>query len=273
VFHLFWEPVVRPLLEAAAPRVVVEIGAHVGQTTGPLLALAEERDFVVHSIDPAPGRQLDVEGLGRRHGDRFQFHRAMSLDQLPLLGPVDAVIVDGDHNWHTVYNELKLIARQVEDGHPFPLVLLHDIGWPYGRRDLYYDPETIPAEHRHPYAKAGIVPGLSELSEAEGLNQRLHNATVEGSPRNGVRTAVEDFLAEAGLPIRFITVEGFHGLGILASEPSIAAKPALAAALAELDSPEWLRAHCARLEDARVRVLARLGSVTRQLRAAGSESS
>ncbi len=68
----------------------------------------------------------------------------MSLEQLPLLEEIDAVILDGDHNWYTVYNELKLLSRQVDDGRPYPLVLVHDIGWPYGRRDLYYDPDVDP---------------------------------------------------------------------------------------------------------------------------------
>ena len=59
----------------------------------------------------------------------------MSLDELPRLEKMDAVIIDGDHNWYSVYNELKLLARQVEKGGPFPLSFVHDVGWPYGRRD------------------------------------------------------------------------------------------------------------------------------------------
>jgi Methyltransferase domain len=267
MFHLFWQPVVQPLLEAAEPRVVVEIGAHVGQTTRPLLELGAERDFVVHSIDPAPGPNFTPDDLEARYGDRFQFHKATSLDQLPLIEKIDVVMVDGDHNWYTVHNELKILARQVERGRPFPLTFVHDIGWPYGRRDLYYDPETIPSDQRQPHAKQGLTPGNGGLSGSEGLNPRLHNAETEGAPRSGVRTAVEDFLSEADLPIRFTVVEGFHGLGILAWEPAIAASPRLRAALERLDSPEWLREHCQRLEDARVRLLARLGTTTRQLRA------
>jgi len=270
VFHLFWEPVVRPVLEAASPRVVVEVGARVGQTTERLLDLASERDFELHVIDPATGPGFDPDALKGQHGGRFNFHSRMSLDQLPLIDEIDAVILDGDHNWYTVYNELKILRGQVERGRPYPLTFVHDIGWPYGRRDLYYDPDTIPAEHRQPYAKAGITLGNGELSGTEGLNVRLYHATTEGAAHSGVRTAVEDFLSEADLPIRFLVVDGFHGLGILAWEPAVAANPTLGAALDRLESAEWLREHCRRLEEARVRTLVRLRAITRELQGRGA---
>ena len=37
---------------------------------------------------------------------------------------------------------------------PLPLLVLHDVGWPYGRRDLYYDPDDIPASTASPWRKA-----------------------------------------------------------------------------------------------------------------------
>ena len=62
---------------------------------------------------------------------------------------MDAALVDGDHNWYTVYNELKMLAATARDaGAPLPLLIMHDVCWPYGRRDLYYAPERIPEEFR-----------------------------------------------------------------------------------------------------------------------------
>ena len=80
---------------------------------------------------------------------------------------MDAALIDGDHNWYTVYHELRLlheVARAA--GEPLPLLILHDVGWPYGRRDLYYGPEQIPEEFRQPYAQQGMLKGSSELLEA-----------------------------------------------------------------------------------------------------------
>ncbi len=49
--------------------------------------------------------------------------------------------------------------RPQDAGTPLPVLILHDVGWPYGRRDLYYTPETIPEEFRQPYEQAGMLPG------------------------------------------------------------------------------------------------------------------
>ena len=104
-----------------------------------------------------------------------------------------------------MYHELHAIQqRAAELKLAFPLIFLHDIDWPYGRRDLYYDPSTIPAEFRHRYAKKGIAPGRSELLDSGGFNLHLDNATHEGGPRNGVLTAIEDFRGDCGQETAFI---------------------------------------------------------------------
>ena len=84
------------------------------------------------------------------------------MAQLPAA---DAVIIDGDHNYYTVSSELRLIAEHAGDA-GLPLLLCHDVGWPHARRDSYYAPETIPAEHRHETVEGGYVfPGNSGLRE------------------------------------------------------------------------------------------------------------
>ena len=69
------------------------------------------------------------------------FHLGISHDVLPTLAPADVALVDGDHNWFTVYHELKMLATTARDaGAALPVLVLHDVCWPYGRRDLYYEP-------------------------------------------------------------------------------------------------------------------------------------
>ena len=61
-------------------------------------------------------------------------------------------LVDGDHNWFTVYHELKMLADGARQARaPLPIIIMHDVFWPYGRRDLYYEPERVPEEFRQPY--------------------------------------------------------------------------------------------------------------------------
>ena len=63
-------------------------------------------------------------------------------------------MIDGDHNYYTVSEELRLIGERAP-GAELPLLLFHDVRWPHGRRDDYFDAEQIPAAARHPVAAAG----------------------------------------------------------------------------------------------------------------------
>ena len=258
--HPFWEAVVSPLLDAAGARTVLEIGAERGYTTGRLLTWAAERGAVVHSIDPSP--RFDVARSELEHRGRFEFHRGTSLEVLPALGAVDVALIDGDHNHYTVSAELRLLAETAAGaGTPLPLVVAHDAGWPYGRRDMYYDPNAIPVEHRHDAAQAGIAPGRSELGA--GVNAGLWNATHEGGPANGVLTAIEDFVATYEPSCELLVIDGWHGLAVLASAPRVEAAPALGAELERLRSPEFLRAWLAGIERARIAAEARAGQAQR----------
>src|SRR4051812_22922156 len=201
-----WRRVVEPLLVAQEPRVVVEVGLFEGETTEKLLALVAPRGGLVRGVDPIENPRFDIDGFREQYGDRFVFHNEPSLDALPKIRDAEAVLIDGDHNWYTVYHELEaLAAAAAQEGRPFPLTLLHDVDWPYGRRDGYYAPERIPDDYRHPATTDGLNPWTSELVEG-GIAQGVSKATVEGTPRNGVRTAVEDFIADTDARLRFTDV-------------------------------------------------------------------
>lgn len=248
--HPFWPDVIEPLLDLADARVIAEVGVEQGRTTGLLLARAASRGGVVHAIDPAP--QFDTGRAELEHGDRLRVHRARSHDVLGDLAGLDAVLLDGDHNWHTVHGELRLLAdRAGRDSAPLPLVIAHDAGWPYGRRDMYYEPQAIPPEHRQDCARAAVLPGRSELGEP-GINAGLWNATVEGGPRNGVMTAIEDFADAHPEPCELAVVDGWHGLAVLAAADRLRAAPALREGIERLRSPAFLRAQLERLELARI---------------------
>jgi hypothetical protein len=251
----FWESAVQPLLQAVEARTIVEVGVAEGHTTAKLVAYAERHDGVVHGIDPTP-RQGAIE-LDER-SDRLVLHVEQSLTALPQIEDVDAVLIDGDHNWYTVINELRLLAGLGEErGREFPLTLLHDVDWPYGRRDHYYDPTTIPEEHRQPLAEGGLWPRREELLEVGGIGMGDHATATEGGPRNGVRTAVEDFLSESGEGLEFRSLIGFYGLGILFSQARLESKAGLRACLKTFESPGWLTAHCRLLEEHRLLMQAR----------------
>ena len=230
----FWDIVIEPLIEAVDPRVVVEIGALRGDTTIRLLESLNP-GAELHVVDPEP--QFDPGEHERRFAGRYVFHRDPSLDVIPHLPPVDLALIDGDHNWYTVYNELRLLdagARRARS--ELPLLVLHDVLWPYGRRDGYYGPDRIPAEFRQPCRKAGIKRGQDALVTDGGLNSHIHNADHEGGPRNGVLTALEDFVAEREPSVRHVVVNAYHGLAVAADGPRLARGPRLGPLLDDLAS-------------------------------------
>jgi hypothetical protein len=251
--HSYWTQLLHPLLVCVRPRVIVEIGIEDGKTSERLLTLCTEHDATLHGIDPRP--LIDQATWQERWGARWNLHKGKSLDVLPSLPAFDAVLIDGDHNWYTVFHELQLIDRQAKRHRRTPIVLLHDIDAPYGRRDLYYDPESIPADARHPWQRRGIDVRQGTLTEQDGLNPYCCHATHEGGPRNGVRTAVEDFLHAHGDRYHFMTVAGFHGLGILVPTERMAADTSLQQFLDDLATSDRITDHMEQLESERIRLL------------------
>ncbi|MBA4494332.1 class I SAM-dependent methyltransferase [Paenactinomyces guangxiensis] len=211
--HRFWEKIIQPIFKKRNVQSIVEIGAASGAHTVKILKCCCERNAKLFVIDPFP--QFDTASFQSIYGNRLQIWRQISLCALPQIKHYDAVLIDGDHNWYTVYHELKIIENKAKQTGKFPIVFLHDTEWPYGRRDMYYLPDTIPAHYRKPYSTKGIKAGQSQLADQGGTNQGLNNATYEGGEKNGVLTAIEDFLRETYFPIRFYRVKTNNGLGIL----------------------------------------------------------
>lgn len=261
----FWEALLAPLIEALEPRRIVEVGADKGTTTRALLAWAEENGAAVHVIDPKPG--FDVAELERAHPQAFVFYRAPSLEVLPTLEGVDLALVDGDHNHYTVLNELRLLeqAADAAKAQP-PVVALHDVGWPYGRRDLYYDPERIPAEGRRPFERRGLRPDSDELVD-DGLNPHLANAKLPAPRHSGVLGGIEDFIEESEREWRLFEISGQHGLGVLAPAALLKKRKAVRDLLEATRSADFLQARVEAVERERIEAEIRRGKAERAARA------
>lgn len=199
-------------LAAAEARTVLEIGSESGAFTRELVAFAAGRDGEVWCVEPSP--TLELERLGASE-PRFHLIAGRSPDALQGIEPCDAYVIDGDHNYWTVSRELD---HALGDGgsSPAPLVILHDVAWPCGRRDQYYTPDALPpsAVHAHSWDR-GSRPG-EENAVRGGLrgNGSFAIALREGGERNGVRTAIEDFVAERE-HLRFVSVPSIFGVGFV----------------------------------------------------------
>jgi hypothetical protein len=210
--------IIMPALAAAKARRIVEIGAEFGGMTQLLASFAAQARGQLTSIDPAPKPEFVRWVKGQK---AVRHVPQLSLKAIPQQRDVDAWIVDGDHNWYTVYHECHAIAEGARrDGKPL-LVFFHDVAWPSGRRDMYYAPDQIPAEFRHPHsADGGAWPGRSDLLPGRGFRGmgQFAWARHEGGPRNGVLTGIEDFLRDenaAGRDYGFAEIPAVFGLGVL----------------------------------------------------------
>jgi Methyltransferase domain len=232
-------------LVAARATSVVEVGAYAGDLTSVLLQWSKATGGTVRAVDPAPQKELVALAADR---DDLELIRATSHEALATMEPADAIIIDGDHNWFTVTEELRLVAERAGDD-PLPLLLFHDVCWPHAHRDDYFDPQAIPESARHPTHEGGkLFPGDPGV-HAGGLPYRFP-AAREGGPRNGVLTAVEDFVAEHD-HLRFAVVPAFFGFGAV-WDPSAPWADDLAALLEPYDRHPVLE----RLESNRVLHLA-----------------
>ena len=242
--HRFWSRYSGPLIEAIAPRRIVEIGAEFGWNTRHLLDYCRRTNAFLDIIEPLPLQSLrdQLSPYGENH---FCLHVGKSWDCIPTIAVPDVVMLDGDHNWRTVFTELSLLRTRAESsGQPMPIVLAHDCAWPYARRDMYYDPDAFREVHRQPYAYKGILPGISELVD-NGVNAQFANALTEGGPENGVLTAIEDFVA-ANEGIKLWTLPFFNGLGIVA--PDARLTPSITEVIESFYEPDALLQTCETIE-------------------------
>lgn len=241
----FWHRYIKPLIETAQPRRLIEIGADRGWNTRNILAYCRQTGAQADIIDPAP--QPSLHAVLAEYGPaEYRYHPLKSIAAIPQLDTPDVALIDGDHNWATVYSELTLLhARAEQQQLPPPIVLAHDVAWPYARRDMYYNPDDLEASQKHAYAYCGILPGVNELVE-HGMNGVLANALHEGGPRNGVLTAYEDYIESSGVDYTFRKLPFFNGLGILI--PAARMTPSLQALVDSFFTAESLFDACQLIE-------------------------
>jgi hypothetical protein len=203
----------RGCLDVAGARSVVEIGSETGRATRELHAFLSERGGELFCVEPEP--TLEIAELDASE-EGFHLVPGRSPEALRELGHHDAWVIDGDHNYWTVSRELEHVDRAAREAERPALVLLHDVSWPCARRDQYYAPDALPAGAVHPHSfDLGRVPGREEALDG-GFRGRGAFAVAlrEGGPRNGVLTAVEDFL-EGRDELRFAHIPAIFGVAVV----------------------------------------------------------
>lgn len=132
------------------------------------------------------------------------------LKHLSEFKDYGAIFLNDDPNWFTIYNELKTIK---ENNKEFPLVFICNNIFPHKRRDSYTNPECIPKEFINEYSKKLI---LDDVSIQDGFCHAIN----ENTSKNGVLTAIEDFLVE-NKSIGLMNIKLLNGITILYPNNSI----------------------------------------------------
>ena len=252
-------PEYRRLMDALRITRIVEIGSEAGVNTQELLGYARSRGAELVTVDPAAVRfPFDAE-----KEPCFTFFRETSAEFLAKPIPFEALFLDGDHNYETVLADLETLHRtRARTG--IKILFLHDVSWPWARRDIYYDPSRV--AHPHPFhaenTASPYVEGSPGLPPADYMT-----ADAEGGPRNGVLTAVEDFLgSRTGWEFRRIPV--LYGIGLLLCRENLDSGElsSLLDLIGELDSHRELLSV---LELNRVENLCRIAGLCETIRTAG----
>jgi hypothetical protein len=181
--------------EVAGVRSVMDVGPDAGTFTKDLADWVSERDAILYCVDPVPGESVRQVAQSSPH---LELLEVPSHEALEELRDVDAYLLEGDHNYFTATRNFERIEAASRAGQGAALVIARGVDWPWGRRDLYFDPSRLPKEAVHPYTfdLSGVPWCPKPTPDGLRSHSKFAVATEEGGPANGVSTAIEDFLRD-----------------------------------------------------------------------------
>ena len=180
---------------------ILEIGVDKGQTAAPLIQNLASRfeKFLYVGVDIMIRQEVieqlsqfnNIDGLWRDFavdnllGRDIVLHQENSLSWLTKnqnFNPkFDVVLLDGDHNYFTVFNELTLLQTLVK---PTSIIVCDDYTGRWAEKDLWYS-----AKEEYKFTSAATP--------------------IQDTERKGVMNAVNDFVATSGIWDGF-DIQGFE---------------------------------------------------------------
>lgn len=212
-----FKKVISHILKTIDAKRIVQIGASMGKHTEELLHWVEAQQGELDCIDTYFWDDKIENIIATSSCSRLYLDN--SLDVLPTLPAADAYIIDGDHNYYTVLNELKM-AWELNSKAKKPFIaFVRGVSWPFEKRDAYYNPSAIPSQFLKPHTwMRGILPE-NEDTVPEGLLLNFCAvATTEGGPHNGVLPAFWDFIKACHGEVKGTLIPAFLGLGVIYSQ-------------------------------------------------------
>jgi predicted O-methyltransferase YrrM len=173
-------PLIKQFLHERVPKDVpptlLEIGVDRGVTFLPLVVfLARTRqNFMAVGVDimVQESVKLTLANIDRQQGQNAYLLEKNSLEVLPAIvdgkQQFDVVLLDGDHNYHTVRQEMEYVDQIVKPG---GILICDDYSGRWAERDLWY-------------------------SEREGYEANALATKPIDTEKHGVKPAIDEWLAQ-----------------------------------------------------------------------------
>lgn len=197
---------IQPLIDAVAPSSICEIGCDQGMTTRVLKDYCKAHGCRLHAVDPVFEQSGPVD-------DVLHLHKCLSSEYLKNQPASEIYFLDGDHNYHTVDTELRLIHDNKPSGQPC-IVFLHDVGWPWGLTDMYYDKNNIPEAWRKATAEGPLISLFEDAEPGRGLPMDGLSVALDNDGKAGVARAIQGFLIDHP-QWEYTSIPSIYGLGIM----------------------------------------------------------
>jgi|SRR5581483_11497469 len=178
-YHGYIPLVKQYLHQQVAPSVspaLLEIGVDRGVTFLSLVVfLARTRPaFTAIGVDILVQEQVQLmlQNIDRQPSQNAYLLEKNSLEVLPVMVEqglqFDVLLLDGDHNYHTVKQEMELVGKLIK---PNGIVICDDYDGRWSDRDLWY-------------------------AQREGYEGNAHATKPVDTDKHGVKPAIDEWLAE-----------------------------------------------------------------------------
>lgn len=208
--------ILEKLFNILKPKHFCEIGVERGFSSEQFRKLTLKNNISHTIVDPnlSHARQRNLPAVN------FFEEKSINFLSRKISNFPDFFLIDGDHNYITVIEELELINSNVKNNQNEICILLHDVGWPWGRRDNYYDPEGLKIDEARFVKNTGLRLENEDTVDRSFPSGDVYGMAISyGGNQNGVLTAIEDFItSNQEMAWKYFSIPSFYGLGFLWSE-------------------------------------------------------
>lgn len=171
--HLY----VRQLILDHRPECILELGCAEGANSAQIWGLRGIHPFRLVCVDDAHDA---LNAMGIVEHPQFAFHRAVSYHFLKTLpdASVDLCIIDTDHNYWTLWQELTGLHPKLREG---GIVALHDtesFGHAHGVKETYGTKDPYPSDQIAAHAGKGLLDAINQFRQ-EHSEYRVIRETQE----------------------------------------------------------------------------------------------